>query len=120
MVDILFLLGSKNSLPKLYRRVANGLVTIEMLKKQLDDFGITKEKMGLTSILIEGPDNLGLLNSFASDVEKLGGNIRRNRGESNKQTFTQLLVVENLSKKSEEILAQKFQNDSQIKRVVIV
>lgn len=120
VVQILFLLGSKRSLPKLYRRVEQGLVTIEKLKKQLDDFGITKEKMGFTSILIEGSDNPGLLNIFTSEVEKRGGNIRRNYGESDKNKFTQHLVIENLTPEYEAVLEKSFRNDPRITKTIIV
>ena len=120
MVDVLLRLGSKDSLSKLYRRVETGLVSIERLKKQLDESGITKEGMGFTSILIEGSDRVGLLNSFASEVEKLGGNIRRNYGESDKQIFTQHLVVENLSKKKEAILTKVLKKDPRITKIIVV
>jgi hypothetical protein len=86
----------------------------------LDTEGVTKGKMGLTSILIEGFDNPGLLNSFTSEVERLGGNIRRNYGESNKSNFAQHLVVENLSKENEAELAKVFQNDPRITKVIVV
>jgi (p)ppGpp synthase/HD superfamily hydrolase len=117
---ILLLLGCKENIMKLYLKIGSDVMDTVTFTEMLDTEGVTKGKMGLTSILIEGFDNPGLLNSFTSEVERLGGNIRRNYGESNKSNFAQHLVVENLSKENEAELAKVFQNDPRITKVIVV
>jgi guanosine-3',5'-bis(diphosphate) 3'-pyrophosphohydrolase len=118
--DLLFILGCKNSVNDLYYKIGSGVMDPKDLEKHFDEAEITKKHMGLTSILIEGSDNPGLLNFFASEVENFGGNIRTNYGESDKITFTQHLIIENLTAECEAKLATAFRKDPRITKVIVV
>ncbi|QQG41391.1 MAG: HD domain-containing protein [Candidatus Woesebacteria bacterium] len=120
IMDILDQLGSKSSLARLYQSIGSGVVSEEDLVAELDRNGITKEEMGFTSIFVEGPDGPGRLNFFTSEVEKLGGNIRRNYGESANQIFTQHLVIENLNGEAEKRLEELLKKDPRVSKVVVV
>ncbi|KKR73019.1 MAG: Bifunctional ppGpp synthetase/guanosine-3',5'-bis(Diphosphate) 3'-pyrophosphohydrolase [Candidatus Woesebacteria bacterium GW2011_GWA2_40_7] len=120
IMDILDQLGSKGSLTRLYQSIGSGVVSEKDLISELDRNGITKEAMGFTSVLIEGPDGPGRLNFFTSTVEKLGGNIRRNYGESAKQIFTQHFVIENLNEGAEKKLGELLKKDPRIAKVIVV
>ena len=120
IMDILDQLGSKGSLTRLYQSIGSGVVDKEHLITELDRNGITKEKMGFTSILVEGPDGPGRLNFFTAEVERLGGNIRRNYGESNKQIFTQHFVIENLNGEAEKKLEELLKKDPRVTKVIVV
>mgnify|MGYP002813529374 CR=1 FL=1 len=121
---LLFILGCKNSIPDLYYKVGSGVMNPADLEKHFNDAEITKEHLGLTSILIEGIDGPGITSLVSSKVSELGGNIgpmtNRPHEGGGETTFTSRMVVENLSPKKEAMLKSFFQKDSRIKKVVIV
>jgi len=121
---LLFVLGCKNSIPDLYYKVGAGVMNPDDLKKYFDDAGITKNQLGLTSILIEGKDVPGISTLVTSEIGKLGGNIgpMENRPHESQggTTFTLRMVVKDLSLGKEIELSKALQSDSRITKVVVV
>lgn len=122
IVEILYRLGCKKSLPRLYQSVGSGLITEEQLIDELNAKGITKERMKLTSIYFEGKDEKGILNNLTHIMEQFeeGGNIRRNYGQSNKGIFQEHLVLENLTKNEEKIIETLLRRDPRVNTLIIV
>jgi GTP pyrophosphokinase len=117
---LLYRLGCNGQLPELYYQIASGL-NIKLLESELDQIDITKEKMGFTSIMVRGTDKPGVLQLITSNIRSLGGNVRFNHGGVNgKYVFEQRMIVENLSREREKELAEIFQTDSRITKVIIV
>lgn len=121
---LLFILGCKNSIQDLYYKVGSGVMNPIVLEKHFNDAEITKNHLGLTSILIEGIDGPGITSLVSSKVSELGGNIgpltNRPHDGGKETTFTSRMVVENLSPVNEAKLNKFIQKDPRIKKVVIV
>ena len=94
------------------------------LEGHFDSAKITKESLGLTSILIEGRDGPGITSLVSSAVSKLGGNIgpmdNIPHDGSEGKTFTLRMVIENLTGESEVALEKTFREDPRITKVIIV
>lgn len=120
--DLLNHLGSKRSLAILYRLVFYGVVTKEDLVKQMEEFGITKKSLGITTILVEGDlDNKNLLNIFTSEISKFNGNIRYSEGVGEAgDGFRIKFLVEGLSKEAERRLRKTFKHDPRISKSKVV
>jgi len=121
--NLLYSLGCKGSLKDLYYKIGSGVMDTKDLERHLDEAGFTKEKLGLTSISIEGRDGPGISTLVTSEVNALGGNIgpMENRPHENMgvTTFTMRLVVENLTR-ADEIKLEKALQDSRISKVIVV
>lgn len=120
VVSLLYSLGCKRDLGKLYLGMGSGLISMADLEKELDDNHLTKGELGLTSIIIEGSDNPAILQGFAGEISRLGGNIRRNYGGSNRGVFTEHFVVENLSSDDEKKLRDKISQNPQVAGFLVV
>ena len=122
--NLLFILGCKNSIEDLYYKVGSGVMEPHDLEGHFDSAKITKESLGLTSILIEGRDGPGITSLVSSAVSKLGGNIgpmdNIPHDGSEGKTFTLRMVIENLTGESEVALEKTFREDPRITKVIIV
>lgn len=122
--DLLFVLGCKNSIKDLYYKVGSGVMDPHNLEKHFDDTQITKQHLGLTSILIEGLDGPGITSLVSSMVTALGGNIgpmeNRVQDSAGNTTFTLRMVIENLSRKREMELSKSLQSELRITKVIVV
>ncbi len=117
--NFLYHLGCKGELENLYYQLGSGRMKSEYFSAELKNREFTKEKLGLSSILLEGADSPGLLEFFAKKVTELGCNIKFNKGIGN-DGFIQRFVVEILSEEKKKMLREEFSKDSRIKKVVIV
>lgn len=124
VINLLYHLGCKGSLDNLYYLTGSGLVSVGDFSRELDLIGITKEKLSLTSIRIEGLDEPGILEMVGAFVKQIGGNVGaidlgRNTREGKKIFFLRL-VVENLNKRSEKLFDKFLHEDPRVKEVLIV
>ena len=124
VINLLYHLGCKGSLDSLYYLVGAGLVSSSDINKELNLNGITKNKLGLSSIRIEGIDEPGILEMVGAMVKQTGGNIgaidlNRSLKDGNKK-FSLRLVVENLNNKSEKLFDKLLHEDPRVKEVLIV
>ncbi len=121
---LLFILGCKNSISDLYYKVGSGVMDVKNLKNHFDEAGITKNGLGLTSILIEGMDGPGINSLVSSNVTSLGGNIgpmiNRTHDTLSGATFTIRMVVENLNETSEKELLELLKADKRITKTIVV
>jgi len=124
MKGMLLKLGCKGSLEKLYYKIGSGVMSINYFEKSLNEFGFTKDDLGLTSILIEGNDGPGIFSSISGQVARQSGNIGPMENipveVSGQNCFTLRLVVNGLNKKSEIRLAKSLQRDARITKVIVV
>jgi len=122
--DLLSILGCKDSIENLYYKVGSGVMYPKLLEEYLDKYGITKDGLGLTSVLVEGLDVPGIFTSTSSAITELGGNIgpliNTPHESSQGTTFSLRMIVENLSKTDEETLLKKLKGGQQITKVVVV
>ena len=124
VINLLYHLGCKGSLDNLYYLVGAGLVSSSDINKELNLNGITKNKLGLSSIRIEGIDEPGILEMVGTMIKRIGGNIgaidlNRSLKDGNKE-FSLRLVVENLNNKSETLFDKLLHEDPRVKGVLIV
>ncbi len=117
---LLFILGTKNLVEDLYYKIGAGVMDTADLEKHLDDAEITKEHLGLTSILIEGPDAHGITSLVSSKIDALGGNINPQENRTHNGIFTWRMVVENLSRKDEKNLERFLNKDRRFTNVIVV
>ncbi len=117
-------LGCKRYVSNLYRMVGLGQLGTDELKKELDKRGITKNELGLSSILIEGDDVKDLLGFMGKTVGRYGGNIKPMVNEPDEKDgrniFRATLIVEDLPEKNIPKLKNALLKNSAIKRVEIV
>lgn len=123
-INLLYHLGCKGSLDNLYYLVGAGLVSSSDINKELNLNGITKNKLGLSSIRIEGIDEPGILEMVGTMIKQIGGNIgaidlNRSLKDGNKE-FSLRLVVENLNAKSEKLFDKLLHEDPRVREVLIV
>ncbi|MBW6441887.1 HD domain-containing protein [Patescibacteria group bacterium] len=72
--DISYSLGC-GGIEEIYYRVSKGYLNLEKLDNVLNYYGVTKTKLGLTTILVRGKDKPGILNFITDCIRKNGGNI---------------------------------------------
>lgn len=120
VVNLLYRLGAKRSLKRLYQALGSGVLSENDIVTELDHAGLTKEKLGITTVNIEGVDKAGLLNYYSSKIGDFGGNIRWIQGGSGDGNFIIHFVIEGLSLENEEKLKEFLSNDDQSEKVTLV
>ncbi|MCX6704347.1 MAG: HD domain-containing protein [Candidatus Woesebacteria bacterium] len=120
--DILLLLGCKEKVMDLYHKIGSGVMDVATFTDLLDTEGITKGKMGFTTIYVEGHDQPGMSKNIIGQATDLGANINFQKGNKSKinATFSLKLIVENLSKKSEKELSKALHSDPRITKIIVV
>lgn len=124
LVNMLFYLGCKGSLDNLYFQIGDGHILPEKLDEQLNIFGLSGNKMGLRTVVINGKDKSGILEFVASNLKTFRGNVgalNLDRQSSNETVeFSLRLVVEGLTKRSGKQLKDSLLKGDCIKNVTIV
>jgi guanosine-3',5'-bis(diphosphate) 3'-pyrophosphohydrolase len=120
VVDLLYRLGAKRSLKRLYQSMGSGVLSPEDFTAEMDRNNITKEKLGFTTVEITGKDEKGILNLVSSKIESLGGNIRWVHGGSGGKDFIIHLVIEGLGKNSEGELKEMLIANQSIEKTILV
>ena len=121
---VLLLLGCKGSLEDLYYKIGAKIIVPEKLKASLMDAEITKEKMGITSILIEGVDDSGINAYVSTEIAIINGiigpftNVVHEKGH--KKTFVLRIVANDIDKDGENRLKHLFEKDQRFNKVIII
>lgn len=124
MVTMLRHLGAKGYVSNLHRMIGLGQLSLEELDKELTNAGLTKEKLRINSILIEGYDVKNLLGFMGETIAEFGGNIKPMRNSPDevdgKNTFRTTYLVEELPSENIEKLKSAFYKNPAITKVTIV
>jgi len=106
-----------------YFKIGNGSITKDSLNRELDMFGITKEKLKITSIRLRGIDQPGILASVSKRIEESNKNIFTTNQiiekDSSVTRFDIRILVKDMSEKEEREL-KKYLLDKKIFSEVLV
>ncbi|MFA6250821.1 MAG: HD domain-containing protein [Candidatus Shapirobacteria bacterium] len=116
---VLFDFGCE-SIEELHFLVGNGSLGLPELSKDLDARGITKDRMGWTTIRLTGLDNPGILRDIVEAISKTGRNIVRTDLKKQKEMFNLRIIVEKMTKDEEEYLRKLFEPDERFATKMIV
>lgn len=109
------------SIEDIYRRIGNGSIDGGQLNSWLDEQGITKEMLGLTTIKIGGKDRLGILTEVSPWIsEECHGNIEFLESRSSGGEFEILFVVSGIAGRDENKLRKRFEADARFDTWVVV
>ncbi len=99
-------------------------ISREEVIKVLDEKGITKENLGLTTILVSGKNEVGILKDLASLITNAGGDIyhfsQQQPLTSPRDQFEIRTVVKGLIKEKEDYIRKKLEEDRRFKEVLVV
>lgn len=117
---ILYELGCQG-IDDLCFKLGKGIINNELINKKLDEAGITKEKLHLTTIRLRGKDHSGILIDIVNLVNETGKNITNiNNKKDKKGMFDLRILVENLSKEEEENIKGHLETDQRFSEKVVV
>jgi len=115
LTKMLFHLGCKGSLDNLYFQIGSGYISSSKLDDQLNSFGLCREKMNLRTLIIEGVDRRGVLESVGEKIKLSEGNIgalnQKRHTVDGKVMFNLRLVIENINDKSVNDLLKKIKSE---------
>jgi GTP pyrophosphokinase len=122
--DLLLMLGCDGTLQHLYYKLGKNIISAKTFESKLIESGLTKEEMGITSVMIEGFDVPGILKRLGRAISKRNGNIKyfinTSHSEGTKDTFTLRLVAEGLKEADEKDLSKLFSKDKRFQKVIVV
>ena len=118
--SLLHFLGCEGEVQKLYFKVGTGAISADLLSSELTRIGISKGNLGLSTVLIEGKDQKGILKDVATWVSDLGGNIKSSAHKGGKGVFSLRLVLEGLNGDKEKALGEKLKEDARFETGLVV
>jgi len=117
---ILYELGCQG-IDDLCFKLGKGLIKNDLINKKLDEAGITKEKLHLTTIRLRGKDHSGILIDIVNLVNETGKNITNiNNKKDKKGMFDLRILVENLTKEEEENIKKHLETDQRFSEKLVV
>ncbi len=116
---LLMKLDCADGLDSVYFKLGVSYESKEHLEKVLDEEGITKESLGLTSIRVRGNDQPGVLDHLTGIISDINGNIINTRVRMAKGRYQLRLVLENLDQEKEELLKNRLQEDPLFEEILI-
>lgn len=91
--------------------LGNDSITKDEINRWLDAHNLTKERLGLTSIILVGTDEPGILSDVAGWISNEKGNIRAIEQAALEDEYSLLIVVSDLNDQSEADLREKVMSD---------
>ncbi|OGD09742.1 hypothetical protein A2397_01120 [Candidatus Amesbacteria bacterium RIFOXYB1_FULL_44_23] len=89
------------SIEQLYHLVGGGFLDVRKVTGLLDEFGVTKNQIGLSTILVTGKeDRVGILDLLSGTIANYGGNIRDVHTET-ENGFEIRIIVKGLNTEGE-------------------
>lgn len=104
----------------LYVKMANGAITPEILQKELDVVGATREKLNLSTIRIGGTDGPGILVRLTQELEKGKRNIVKISHNNDGKRFDLRLVVVGLTEEEKIKISEILNETSGLEEKLIV
>lgn len=110
-VNALLLEYKGSDVGDIYSRLGNGSITVQRLNQWLDEHEVTKDKLGLTTIRLGGPDRAGILSGLSKWIFDEGGNIKAIEQKTENNNFSVFLVITNLNLAGEDTIRAKIAED---------
>ena len=104
----------------LYFMLGNGSIKEESLERDLDNAGITKEKLGITSIRLVGLDRPKVLVDVIQRISGMNKNIVHIEQKTCSGKFDIRILVKNMSKGEEKFLEEYLSTDSRFTESLVV
>lgn len=104
----------------LYVKMANGAITPEILQRELDVVGATREKLNLSTIRIGGTDGPGILVRLTQELEKGKRNIVKISHNNDGKRFDLRLVVVGLTEEEKIKISEILNETSGLEGKLIV
>lgn len=122
--QILFKFGCSGT-HNLYAKIANGGVTIEELTNELDNIGVTKEKLQITTVELKGINKPQILLDFLNKVSNPLHNIiqieqKCEKDEKNNELFNLRMTISGMTKEDENELSEYLKNDERFSDFTVV
>ena len=118
--QILYELGCQG-IDDLYFEFGKGSFTNELISKKLDEAGILKEKLHLTTIRLRGQDHQGILVDIVNLISETKKNITNISNKKDKKGIFDLrILVEYLSKEEEDKIREFLESDTRFSEKVVV
>lgn len=111
------------TLDEFYYRIGNGNLELSKVNMVLDQAGITKDALGLTTIRISGRNEVGILRDVSNLISSRGGdilNFKQTEIRSPSDTFTIRLTIRKLNSKQEEEIKEALEKDHRFTEVTVV
>lgn len=116
---LLYKLGCQN-MNELYFMMGNESVKEDLINQELDLAGITKEKLGITSIRLMGSDQPKMLVDVIKKISGMDKNIIHIEQKNKGGKFNIRILTENMNKEEEEKLRQYLNADSRFNEGLVV
>lgn len=116
---LLYKLGCQ-SIDDLYFMVGNNSIKEELLNRELDLAGITKEKLRITSIRLIGDDRPKVLVDVVKKISEMDKNIVRIEQKNTGGKFNIRILTEDMGQEDEERLRKYLNNDSRFSISLVV
>ncbi len=100
--------------------VGNGSIGLEEVRNELDERGVNKEKLGLSSVRLVGIDGPRRLIGLISMVSDRNGNIVHIEESKNGSKFRLRVVIEGLSEKDEKEIRKMIEGDDRFETAILV
>jgi len=100
--------------------IGNGSLKASEVEKALDKAGITKEKLGLTTIRLIGEDHPKILIDVVQTISDTGANIVRISQKNRDNIFNLRILVSGLSQEQEELLKNGLNNNNKFQETRVV
>ncbi|MCL4384203.1 HD domain-containing protein [Patescibacteria group bacterium] len=116
---VLYKLGCQGA-DDLYFMVGNGFIKQSLIEKELDEAGITKEALGLTSIKLKGKDRPKILVDVVQLISNTNKNIIHIAQDNDKEDFELRILIKDLSPEEEEMIRKGLSEDKRFTEVLVV
>lgn len=104
----------------LYFLVGNNSIKIESLDTKLDQIGISKSELGLSTIRLIGEDHPGILLNITKRMAEINVNIVHSVTISKAGLFNIQMTVKGLEKKQEDVLRESLKEDKRFSESIVV
>jgi (p)ppGpp synthase/HD superfamily hydrolase len=111
---------AKEDIRDIYLMLGSGAIAKEQVDKWLDGHSLTKEKLGITSIKLNGSDRSGILSDVTKWISDNGGNINGIDVKTENGKFSVLVVVDSLSQEGEQSIRDEVAEDERFENWKVV
>lgn len=116
---ILYKLGCQG-INDLYFMLGNGSVKENLINEELDLAGITKERLGITSIRLKGQDKPKVLIDVIKRISEMNKNITHIDQKNKNGNFNIRILVKDMSNDDEKLLQQYLSGDTRFSEGLVV
>jgi GTP pyrophosphokinase len=93
---------------------------VSKINKRLDELGVVKENMNLSTVQVTGEDKPGILVELSTWISENNGNVVKVTHETEGNRFELRLVVKGISQRGEGFIREKLEKDSRFDTWIVV